>query len=136
MRAVIDTNVVIRALIKPKGMVGPVLDRLRSGPYTAIYSEPLAGGMLAKITLPRIRRKYHLTDADVADLLAVLVLRGELVRPTRKVKACRDPDDDMLIEAALAGRAEWVVTGDEDLLSLGRFETVRFVTPRVFLSAF
>jgi len=56
-----------------------------------------------------------LTDVDISDLLALLALRGELVEPQRKVKVCRDPDDDMLIEAALEGRAEWVVTGDEDL---------------------
>jgi predicted nucleic acid-binding protein len=39
----------------------------------------------------------------------------------------------MVIEAALAGEARWVVTGDEDLLSLGTYETVSFVTPRAFL---
>jgi predicted nucleic acid-binding protein len=42
----------------------------------------------------------------------------------------------MFIEAALEGHAEWVVTGDEDLLSLKKFESVRFVTPRRFLEAF
>jgi predicted nucleic acid-binding protein len=39
----------------------------------------------------------------------------------------------MVIEAALAGEAPWVVTGDEDLLTLGTYETVSFVTPRAFL---
>lgn len=58
------------------------------------------------------------------------------VAPKRKIKVCRDPEDDMLIEAALAGGAEYVVTGDEDLLTLKRFETVRFVTPRLFLAAY
>jgi predicted nucleic acid-binding protein len=42
----------------------------------------------------------------------------------------------MFIEAALAGAAEYVVTGDKDLLTLKKFETVRFVTPRTFLAAF
>ena len=68
--------------------------------------------------------------------MALLALRGELVSPARRVKVCRDPKDDMVIEAALAGEAEYVVTGDEDLLTLRRFETVRFVTPRTFLRAF
>jgi putative PIN family toxin of toxin-antitoxin system len=136
MRAVIDTNIIIRAVIKPKGTVGPVLDRLRDGDYTAVYSELLLNELLAKLALPRIRDKYSVTDSDVADLLTLLALRGELVKPERHVNVCRDADDDRVIEAALAGRAEWVVTGDEDLLVLERFETVRFVTPRTFLSAF
>jgi len=136
MRAVIDTNIIIRALIKPLGTVGPVLDRLRDGAFLAVYSEPLLEEMLAKLALPRIRDKYRLTPDDIQDLLALLALRGELVKSERKIKICRDPHDDMLVEAAVEGAAQWVVTGDQDLLSLKEFETVRFVTPRVFLEAF
>jgi uncharacterized protein len=64
----------------------------------------------------------------IADLMALFVLRGDLVIPDRQVTVCRDPEDNMVIEAALAGEAPWVVTGDEDLLSLGTYETVSFVT--------
>ena len=65
-----------------------------------------------------------------------VVLRGAFVTPSRSVKVCRDPDDDMVIEAALAGMAEYIVTGDKDLLTLKEFESVRFITPRVFLAMF
>jgi len=136
MRAVIDTNVIIRAVIKPTGTVGPVLERLRSGEFTAIYTESILEEMLAKLALPRIREKYQIGDDDVERLLGLLALRGELVNPSRSVRSCRDPDDDMFIEAALEGNAEWVVTGDQDLLSLEKFEGIRFVTPRIFLQAF
>jgi putative PIN family toxin of toxin-antitoxin system len=132
-RAVVDTNILVRALIKPAGTVGPALTRLRNGDYTLVYSQSLIDELLAKLALPRIREKYHLSDGDVDDLLALIALRGELVSPTRTVKVCRDPKDDMFIEAALAGQAEVVVTGDEDLLILKRFETVGFVTSREFL---
>lgn len=133
MRAVIDTNILIRALIKPEGTVGPVLRRLAAGDYSIIYSEPLLEELFAKLVLPRIRVKYRVDDEAVKALLAVFALRGELVLPDRTVRVCRDPDDNMMIEAALAGNASHVVTGDEDLLVLKSFETVRFVTPRVFL---
>lgn len=134
LRAIVDTNILIRAVIMPGGTVGPVLTRLRDGDYTLVYSAPLIDELLAKLALPRIREKYHVNDQDVDDLLALIALRGELVTPTRKVKICRDPKDDMFIEAALTGGAEVVVTGDEDLLTLKKFETVRFVTPRAFLA--
>jgi putative PIN family toxin of toxin-antitoxin system len=136
MRAVIDTNIIIRAVIKPTGTVGPVLGRLRNGEYTAVYSEAILEEIVAKLLLPRISRKYQVGESDVEDLLGLLALRGELVNPTRSVRVCRDPDDDMFIEAALEGKAEWVVTGDQDLLTLEKFEGVRFVTPRIFLQAF
>jgi predicted nucleic acid-binding protein len=64
------------------------------------------------------------------------VLRGDLVVPIRKVKVCRDPKDDMVIGAALAGGADFIVTGDEDLMALNKFEGVRMVSPRTFLASF
>jgi putative PIN family toxin of toxin-antitoxin system len=136
MRAVIDTNIIIRALIKPTGTVGPVLGRLRNGEFTAIYSDAILEEMLAKLALPRISKKYQIRESDIEDLLALLALRGELVNPSRSVQVCRDPSDDMFIAAALEGKAEWVVTGDQDLLTLEKFERVRFVSPRIFLQAF
>jgi putative PIN family toxin of toxin-antitoxin system len=133
LRAVVDTNILIRAVIMPRGTVGPAIRRLRDGDYRLVYSQLLVDELLEKLALPRIREKYHLSDQDIDDALALIALRGELVTPTRTVKVCRDPTDDMFIEAALAGKAEVVVTGDKDLMTLKKFETVRFVTPRAFL---
>ena len=136
MRAVVDTNILIRALIKPQGTVGPMLLRLRDGDYTLVYSAPMLDELIEKLALPRIRHKYHLEEAQIEALVTLIALRGVLVAPERRVRVCRDPDDNMFIEAALAGAAKYVVTGDEDLLTLKRFETVHFVTPRTFLAAF
>ena len=135
MRAVVDTNILIRALIKPDGTVGPILKRLSAGDYTLVYSEPILLELLAKLALPRLRHKYHIDDLVVEQTLALIALRGEPITPERHVKVCREPKDDMFIEAALAGAAPYVVTGDEDLLILKRFESVRFVTPSTFLKA-
>jgi putative PIN family toxin of toxin-antitoxin system len=136
MRVVVDTNIVIRALIKPQGTVGPILQRLRNGDYTLVYSLPILDELIEKLALPRIRHKYHLEEEQIEALTAFIALRGELVTPSRTVKVCRDPEDNMFIEAALAGAAEYVVTGDKDLLTLRKFETVRFITPRTFLAVF
>ena len=135
IRAVVDTNILIRSLIKPQGTVGPIISRLRDGDYTLVYSAPLVDELVAKLSLPRIQVKYHIRLEEIEALVALIVLQGEKVIPTRKVKVCRDPKDDMFIEAALAGEAQVVVTGDDDLLTLKEFETVRFVTPRAFLAA-
>ncbi|MCL4487043.1 MAG: putative toxin-antitoxin system toxin component, PIN family [Chloroflexi bacterium] len=135
IRAVVDTNIMIRALIKPHGTVGPVLSQLALGSYVIVYSESMLDELIAKLALPRIRTKYAIDDESTETTVALLAIRGELVRPTRNVKVCRDPKDDMLIEAALAGNARYLVTGDEDLLVLKNYEAVRIVTPRTFLAA-
>lgn len=135
-RAVVDTNILIRALIKPQGTVGPVIRRLVAGDYALVYSLPLLDELLSKLALPRLREKYQIDDHAIEGMMALLALRGERVHPTRTVQVCRDPEDNMLIETALAGNAEHIVTGDEDLLVLKKFETVRIVTPRAFLESF
>jgi len=133
IRAVIDTNILIRALIKPRGTVGPILTLLRAGVYELITSEPLLEELIAKLALPRIRNKYHLTDEDIGTFLAFIMLRGRIVHPERTINVCRDPRDDMVLEAAVAGGADYIVTGDDDLLVLGEFEGIEITGPRAFL---
>jgi len=76
MRAVVDTNVLIRTIIKPLGTVGAVLQRLAAGDYHIVYSRPLLDELVEKLDLPRLKDKYGITVEMVAGLLAVLSLRG------------------------------------------------------------
>ncbi len=132
-QAVIDTNVLIRALINPLGAVTPVVVRLREGKYLLIYSEWLLNELKEKIAEPRIKVKYKLTEQTINDLLELIERVGQKVNPTRTVDVCRDADDNHVIEAAIEGNADYIVTYDNDLLDLKSFETVRMITPREFL---
>jgi putative PIN family toxin of toxin-antitoxin system len=134
MRAVVDTNILIRAIIKPEGTVGPILRRLAVAEYQLVYSRALLDELLEKLALPRLRDKYRISDDAVADIVALLVLRAELVAPDFTLTICRDPDDNRIIEAALAGRASCIVTGDEDLLVLKQYEGVEIIAPREFIA--
>jgi predicted nucleic acid-binding protein len=58
-----------------------------------------------------------------------------LVTPTTDIQACRDPDDDRLLELAVDGRATHLVTGDADLLALHPFRGIPILTPADFLAA-
>jgi putative PIN family toxin of toxin-antitoxin system len=132
-QAVIDTNVLIRALINPLGAAAPVVVRLREGKYLLIYSEWLLNELQEKIVEPQIKVKYKLTDQAINDLLDLIERVGQKVNPTRTIKVCRDADDNHVIEAAIEGEADYIVTYDKDLLDLKSFESVRMITPREFL---
>jgi putative PIN family toxin of toxin-antitoxin system len=134
MRAVLDVSILVRALIKPGGTVGPVLQRLCEGAYTLLYSEPLLEELVDVLSRPRIRDKYGLGDEDVETVLLLLMLRGEPVSPDRRITACRDPRDDKVLEVAVAGQANAIVTGEEDLLVLDTFEGIPIVGPAAFLA--
>lgn len=133
-RSVIDTNILVRAAITPFGAIAPIIVRLREGKFTLIYSQSLLGELIETLERPRIQRKYDIPEESNKNFVAILIQYGERVEPDRKVDVCRDPDDNHVIEVALAGKAELVVTGDEDLLVLQQFETVKFITPGEFLA--
>ena len=134
MRAVVDINILVRALIKPQGSVGPVLWRLRDGAYHLLYSESLLAELVDVLSRPRIRNKYGFERDDVATVLTLIELRGEIVMPRRRITVCRDPKDNQVLEAATSGRADVIVSGDEDLLVLNPFEGIPIVVPADFLA--
>jgi predicted nucleic acid-binding protein len=53
---------------------------------------------------------------------------------TESVTACRDPKDDKFLELAVSGKADWLVTSDQDLLTLSPFRGIPILTPQAFLS--
>lgn len=86
--------------------------------------------MLAR---PWLQEKYGIRDRDVEAFVKIILLRGEEVTPTREIRRCRDPKDDKFLELALAGRAEYLVSGDADLQALDPFEGLRILNPAAFL---
>jgi uncharacterized protein len=134
MRAVVDTNIVIRALLKRRGTVGPILERLEAGHYTLLYSPGLLTEVLNVLRRDRFRTKYGVREEDLEALLTLIVLRGQEVLPSTRIVECRDPKDDQILEIAVDGRADIIVTGDEDLLVLTPFRDIPIVGPAEFLA--
>lgn len=133
IRAVIDTSILIRALIKPRGTVGPILHALRDAEYQLVYSDPLLAELVDVLARPRLAKKYGVTTEDVATVLSLILLRGEPVLSARRIDACRDPKDNMVLEAAVAGQVDFIVSGDKDLLTLSPFEGIPILSPAAFL---
>jgi putative PIN family toxin of toxin-antitoxin system len=133
MRADVDTNILVRAVIRPQGTVGPVLLRLRQGEYTLLYARSLLEELIDVLNRPRIRDKYGLTGGDIQTVLGLILLRGEEVTPEERIAACRDPKDDKFLEVAVAGQASAIVSGDQDLLVLHPYAGILIVTPSTFL---
>jgi putative PIN family toxin of toxin-antitoxin system len=134
MRAVIDTGGVVSALIRKQGTIGDVLRTLRDGRFTAIYTTDIVVEIIDVLGREKFRAKYHIGPDDITTLVNLIRLRGELVTPTKKVTACRDPKDDKFLEAALVAKADCIVSGDADLLVLNPFEEIPILRPAEFLA--
>ncbi|MBC8335785.1 MAG: putative toxin-antitoxin system toxin component, PIN family [Anaerolineales bacterium] len=134
MRAVIDTGVFVSALIRPQGKTGAVLQALKDKRFTMIYSTDILVEIIDVLGRDKFRSKYHISPDDIAALIDLIRLRGELVIPSKKLTVCRDPKDDIFLEAALEGKAEYIVSGDFDLLDMKSFENIPILRVAEFLA--
>jgi putative PIN family toxin of toxin-antitoxin system len=131
IRAVLDTNVLISALLF-EGLPSRLVPAWRSSSFRPALSPSILAEYLRVLAYP----KFHLTPDDIQGLLEEEILPFfETVRVrSSPTKVGRDPDDAKFVACALEASVPWIVSGDSDLLDLGRVESVRIVTPREFLS--
>jgi putative PIN family toxin of toxin-antitoxin system len=126
VRLVFATNVIVAGLVS-EGLCHEVVDK-HLPDHTAILSRILWDELVEKL-----RDKFGLA-ADRLPLLDLYHRHAQWVEPQPLEKpACRDADDDWVLATAIAGQAEAIVTGDDDLLALGIYQGVAILTPRQFI---
>jgi len=126
VRVVFDTNVLYSALAA-KGFCEEVVDEAVAE-CDIVWSDPLKQELESLLT-----RLYEIGPATRVALEAYVDL-CEFVEPEPLDKrVCRDKDDDVVLATALAGKADVIVTGDEDLLVLKKFRGIEILSPRKFL---
>jgi uncharacterized protein len=129
MRVVLDTNVLVSAALKQQsipGMAALVVER-RGDLLKSLATE--------KQLFEVVARPYFdaLIDPDTRAWLKRLMAIAELVPITERIAACRDPTDDKFLELAVSGRADLIVTGDADLLTLNPFRSIPIIPPAAFV---
>ena len=128
MRVVIDTNVVLSGMFW-QGRPSRVLEAAQSGKFDAITSVGLLDELQKHLSAtkfqPMIRRIGRTKDQLFADYVkgCLVVQLAALSSPI-----CRDPGDDVVIATALAGGADIVVSGDQDLLTIIKYQSVEFLS--------
>ena len=128
MRAVVDTNVIVSAVLG--GQLEEVLARWRAGEFTLIVSDAIASEYLEVLRRP----KFGLPAEVIDNIGAYLFQHAEFVTPSESIQAVPDdPKDDKFIEAAVAGNAAVIVSGDQHLLQLGVYRGLPILTARAFL---
>lgn len=129
---VLDTNLVLSALVFASGRLAPLRSAWQTGRCTPLVSQATASELMRVIGHP----KFKLSPADREELLADYLPYCRSVRipaRLRKLPVCRDPHDQMFIELAAVGKADWLVTGDKDLLVMAVEFNRPIVTAEVFL---
>jgi uncharacterized protein len=130
VKVVVDTNVLISALVFPGGVPEQVYRLAIEGGITLVTSPPLLAELGRVLT-----EKFGWQDVYLRAALAQIVRIGEIVEPVERVSVIADdPDDDRVLEAAQTAGAAVIVSGDRHLLSLGRWEEIAILSPAEFLA--
>lgn len=129
MRVVLDTNVLMSAIFVG-GMPGRILDAWKNGSVSLVLSPDIFEEYLR--VGEELRRKHG--ELELVPLLSLIAARSELVdAEDLDPPVCRDPDDDKFLSCARVGRARALVSGDDDLRSLGEWEGIPILSPRDFV---
>ncbi len=127
-RLVVDTNVLISSLISVNMM--EVMRRI-VGRHVLIYSPEQLTEFMQVITRPKL--KGRILGKHMEELISSLAVNGEVVTVRSVVELCRDPDDDHFLALCKDGKADFLITGDKDLLVLKTFMKTRIIDPAEFL---
>ena len=128
MKAVFDTNVLLAAFIT-EGICSKILVRGRKRQFHLILC-PVILREFERVLI----KKFSITRNEARNILQIVSeAMHSVVSPSQSVQGiCRDPDDDSILACALEAGADYLVTGDVDLLELKIFKGIRIVTPREF----
>jgi uncharacterized protein len=129
-RIVIDTNVVVSGIILPGFSAARALLQAQGG--IVLASDATIAELQEVIIRPRFDR--YIAREVRLKLAEEYAQKCRKVAITAPIRACRDPKDDKFLELAVHGRAELIVTGDEDLLALHPFRGVEILTPADYLN--
>ena len=128
MRAVLDTNIFVSALALPGGEAEKAVLAAADGRFELVISQPIVHEVLGVLA-----RKFGRDAEELARVALFLSELGGMVRPRRKLRILRDEPDNRILECAVAGRADLIVTSDRALLELREHAGIQVVTLREFL---
>ncbi len=128
MRVVIDTNIWISFLIGQT--LAGLSEAIVADRVAILFSEELFAELITVLQRPKFKKYF--SGAAIEELIALLYDRVEWIDVTQHFDECRDKKDNFLLDLSVSGRADYLVTGDEDLLILNPFHGVKIVSYGAF----
>jgi putative PIN family toxin of toxin-antitoxin system len=131
VRVVLDTNALVSALLF-SGVSSKLVSLWQNGLIAPLLSREILDEYLRVLSYP----KFALSEAEIKELIQEEILPfAEVVKPKRRLRVVRrDPSDNKFLECAVAGKADVIISGDKDLLSLGRYRQIRIQSPAQFFA--
>ncbi len=128
-RAVLDTNIVVSSALG--GALVLILEKWDDGKFTVIVTSEILGEYFEVLNRPKFKLKQETIDR----ITRYLYQFSEFVVPEERIQFVKaDPKDDKFLEAAIAGKVDFIVSGDSHLLDLKEFRSIPIVSGREFIN--
>jgi putative PIN family toxin of toxin-antitoxin system len=133
LRVVLDTNLVVSGALW-LGVPGKVLDAALDGLIVSVTSEPILAELNRVLSRDKFEPKFRERGLTSRDIVSRFRLASELIDPLPISSVpVRDPKDVTLVECAVSGKVDYLVSGDKDLLEMTGFPTITVISPAKFL---
>jgi len=134
MKAVLDTNPLVSALLQPRGPSGQIILRWQARQFGLAVSRDILTELANVLHRPHILRKHPITESDIVNYLNYLRNFAEVAPGSLSLDVIPDdPKDNHVLAAAIETRCDYVVSSDHHLLDLHEFQGIKILSPREFL---
>jgi putative PIN family toxin of toxin-antitoxin system len=128
VKAVFDSNIFVSAIAIPGGRADTAIMSVVNGSVGLVISKEIIQEVLAVLA-----RKFSKDAEELSRVAVFLSNLGEIVRPKTKLKVLEDDPDNRILECAIAGKADVIVTGDKAILALLEYHGMRIISLRRFI---
>jgi putative PIN family toxin of toxin-antitoxin system len=128
IRVVVDTNIWIGFLIG-KTLSG-LSEAIINNKIKILFSEELFDELVEVLQRPKFKKYF--SNENITELISLIHFKTEQIEITEHFKDCRDPKDNFLLDLGMSGNADYLITGDDDLLALNPFRGMKIINYRLF----
>jgi putative PIN family toxin of toxin-antitoxin system len=133
--AILDANVLVSAMLTPKGHPAEILREWRGGTFDLVISLSLLKEIQRVISYPKINKRLTQSNLEANEFLLGLAQFSIMVYEEPQIDVIKeDPSDNKYLACAQRGEVDFVVSGDQHLLKLQNYKGTRIVTPKEFLN--
>lgn len=134
MRVVLDTNVLISAVLSPQNIPARIIELLWQQIFVVVVTEEILSEYATALRYEKVMKRHKLSDEGLLQYLQDLRSATIMVMPTKELKVAPDPKDDKFFECALAGSAHFIISGDRHLHAVKQYQYIVVLSPAQFLA--
>lgn len=132
IKAVLDSNVFISGILFPSSIPRKILENAESDKFRLVISKAIITEIRGVL---RVKFDFEIGKLELFEELILAI--SELVEPKIKISIIKDdPDDNKILECAVEGKVNYIVSGDKHLLNVNSYQRIKIITPREFMDKF